>query len=191
MGAPISSLSSSDLDAYLGVVRKQRMQCGAIAAWYCLQRLGQKAGPEDILKLAHIEANGTSLRNLLNVFDMYGVPAQAIVVKGKEIDTLPVPTILVIGGVHCVVYEGKDQFSGQIRILEPTSCRVKLVSPYALEQEWTGEAIVFAPRLVSWVEFVSLTILSMTATALAAASPRLLRAWRELATGGAAGGRTG
>lgn len=165
----VDSISSDDLDHYAAKVVKARKDCGPVAVWYCLRRLGQAVPPEDVMRRADLREDGTSLRSLLQLASSFGHEAQALEVDCDSLESLPVPTILVIGRRHCVVYEGLEPDGGRVRLFEPSVCKLKTVERSHLCRSWTGEVIVFdsppmsVPGFVSWVGLVALGVLGLVA----------------------------
>jgi hypothetical protein len=111
-GDPANSISTEELNAYAAQVVRARNACGPTAVWYCLRRLGHDVTLADVWRQADIGADGTSLQNLLDLLHAHGAPARALVGDPQRLDTLPPLSILVIGGTHCVVFEGLAGVSG-------------------------------------------------------------------------------
>src|SRR5205085_4926983 len=64
-----------------------------------------------------------------------------------DLDSLPVPSIIVVQEGHCIVYQGPAEDGERVRVFEPGSGRVMTPHRETILRAWNGEAIVFdGPR---------------------------------------------
>ncbi len=141
----METVSTENIDSYVNMVVRARKACGPTSVWYCLRRLGHDAQLTALWQEAKIEADGTSLQNLLDLLHAHGVSAQAVAGDPSKLADLPAPAILVVDDAHCVVYEGFESDGTGVRYFEPSVGKVRTVPWEEMQRHWTGEAIVFRP----------------------------------------------
>ena len=170
------------LDARLEQVAQARVACGPRAVWYSLRRLGHDADLEEVCKQTHLQTDGTSLADLLRTLRYYDVPAQAIVCDPLAIPSLPVPSILVLGRRHSVVFDGLEPDGQTVRYYEPAEGRVRTAPLPAVQRSFSGEVIIFEPMPITFAAFCALAVLGMVGTlGLAFVGSRFLKCvltWR-------------
>ncbi len=177
------SVSTDELDGYIEQVVKARKACGPTAVWYCLCRLGQKPKLAEVWSQANIEENGTSIQNLLELFNSCNVPAHALVGDPRRLDDLPVPGILIVDDTHCIVFDGLEPDGQKVRYFEPALGEMRSVSRELIESHWSGEAIVFQRPMLSRRGFGATIFLATLAfLSFAAATRWLVSHRRPLAT---------
>lgn len=148
LGSP-ASVTSDDLGVLSDRVIQSRKACGPSAVWYCLRRFGRTVPVGEVWDRAGITADGVSLRTLLDLLGTYGVEARGLDIDPGRLETLPVPSMLVIDARHCVVYEGMEPDGQQVRYFDPAGGRPRSYPVDGFRKHWTGEAIVFDPLPLS------------------------------------------
>jgi hypothetical protein len=157
VAAPPSNagLPSDRLEAYAEQVQINRKSCGPTALWYCLRQFGIEVDRQSLCREADLQPDGTALESLLRVSNNCGLQAQGIVSDAKNLDILPVPSIIIVDKSHCVVYQGIESDGDTVRFFEPATGRNLTAPREKVVRNWTGEAIVFdRPRLstsVFWI----------------------------------------
>jgi ABC-type bacteriocin/lantibiotic exporter with double-glycine peptidase domain len=141
-------LQTDHLEEYADQVEHNRKSCGPTALWYCFRQFGLDVVRADLCREASIGVSGTNLETLLKLCRDRGIYARAITCPTTNLDTLPVPSILVVDQTHCVVYQGIGEDGVTVSFFEPAKGRVLTAPRDKVVRNWTGEAIVFdRPRL--------------------------------------------
>lgn len=143
LSAQGSGLSTANLDAYVRHVIVARKNCGPTAVWYCMKQLKIDASHADLCREAGIGADGTSLQSLIDLCGARGLKARGIVCAPPNVDLLPVPSIIVVDGTHCVVYQGVASDGRTVTYFEPSERQLRTASRDRVERNWTGAAIMF------------------------------------------------
>ena len=149
-------LSTDRLDEYVQKVQNRRNACGPTAVWFCLNQFGIPADRDDLCRDAELGPAGTSLKRLLELSEQKGLKPNAINSVNKDVRLIPVPSILVVDGAHCVVYLGTVADSDEVQYYEPATNRVLTAPREKVERNWTGETIVFNPTGLTPVAFYSI-----------------------------------
>lgn len=157
-------ISTAELDQYFALLRKRRVACGPVSAWYCLRRYGYNVPLERVMQQAPITDKGVSLEALLECIQSLepSLKPKAVTGDPRNLETLPVPSILVLGG-HCVVYDGLDRAERQVRVFDPVGRRPANEPLDLVMKLWEGEAIVFESPQLSRAAFVAMTVLVVLA----------------------------
>lgn len=178
-----ATVTTDQLDSRIQEAEQARKSCGPRAVWYCLRRFGIEVPFATVCRDADLDADGSSLRALLNTFQQHGVPAEAVVGSPDRLGELPVPSVLVIDDSHCVVFEGVDPARRRVRYYEPSEGRMREASIEAFQKGWSGQAIVFEPPQMSVASFGKLALVGAAATWLFAGlgivAVRTVRAMRR------------
>jgi ABC-type bacteriocin/lantibiotic exporter with double-glycine peptidase domain len=156
-----------DIDDRVSEIIKAKRRCGPVAVWYCLKRHGYTVSGDEVVSRSPTNEQGTSLQELLDLCRSYGLTAEGIRGDPRNFAALPVPSILVIGSFHCVVYEGVDWGKRQVLFFEPTAGKHKTASLEELQHFWTGEALVFRHPQTSSTSVVALAALIASSILLA------------------------
>src|SRR5262249_52533834 len=130
----------------------------------CLRLYGYSVPLSEVWAKSSIEEDGTNLEELVRLANSYGQPAQALASSKPNLDDLYVPTILVVGDSHCIVFEGFEPGGQRVRYFEPAQGKIKTISRQGLERQWSGKAIVFARPALSSRGFIAIMILAAIAT---------------------------
>lgn len=149
----VGAVSTDEIDAYINQVLKARNACGPTSVWYVLRRMGYPVNLAEIWGEASIEDKGVRVSDLLALFQAHGVSATALHGERARLDTLPIPSILIIDDQHCIVYEGFDSENNTVRYYEPAMGRIRTVPREEVQRHWSGDAIVFQSPLLSLRSF--------------------------------------
>jgi ABC-type bacteriocin/lantibiotic exporter with double-glycine peptidase domain len=159
-----AGITQDNLEAYLVELQQVRNQCGPRAAWYCLRRLGIQVELKDVLEQTHLTEQGVTLEELVRLLSCYDVPAWIKKGDPAKVSLLPVPAILVIDSVHCVVFNGYDSSSSTVDLFDPAIGKTLTIPAEHLTEHWSGEVLlVTAPRL-SWPTFLGVIFLTALGT---------------------------
>ena len=121
---PGNGLPSDRLEAYADRVELNRKSCGPTSLWYCLRQFGLDADRQRLCDETGGGPDGTSLEALVRTGTAHGLNARAVVSTTKDIDSLPVPSIIVVERSHCVVFQGIDGDGDTVRVFDPTSGQI-------------------------------------------------------------------
>lgn len=143
--SPETGLTTDRLDAYADQVEINRMSCGPTALWYCFRQFGLDVDRWRLCGETGVGSEGTSLESLLRASAAHGLDAHGITSPTKDLHSLPVPSIIVVGRNHCVVYEGIDRDGDDeiVSLFDPATARILTAPREMVAKNWTGEAIVF------------------------------------------------
>ncbi len=171
------SLSSEELDNRVTAIVSARRRCGPTAVWYCLRRLGRDVRVQEVFDRVAVGSEGVSAQALLDLCSSFGAPAKGVFGSRQNIESLPIPSILIIDSRHCVVYEGISPSGQEVRVFEPTNAGLRTVSMEVVQRQWTGEAIVFSEPQMSLAAFMCVIFASMVglASVVILASQRLAK----------------
>ena len=149
-------LPTDRLDDYVQNMQLRRKACGPTALWYCLHRFGIPVDRDELCREAGIGTEGISLARLLELSEARGLQPLAINAAKKDVRVLPIPSILVVDQVHCVVYLGTGSGDDEVQYYEPATNRVLSASREKVERNWTGEAILFDKPTLAPVSYFSI-----------------------------------
>ena len=139
-----AAITSRNIDTLLAELERNRTLCGPLSLWVCLRCLGHHTRAEAVVGQAHVSKDGMPLDQLLLLAQRYEQGACAIILEQKSVESLPTPSILVLGGNHCVAYLGMDPETGRARVVDPSRRLTGLESLELLQEHWSGETIVFS-----------------------------------------------
>lgn len=155
-----NGISVEELDQYAKAYQKREKECGPICVWYCLARLGHRVPFKTVLQQAPLTDRGMSVKDVMELVRAFRpeLHPKALTGSPKAMETLPVPTILILGN-HCVVYEGTGSSKQRIRVFEPIQGKVIEVPREELARYWEGNVIVFSapspsPAGVLWLSLL-------------------------------------
>jgi hypothetical protein len=176
-----TALSSLDLDSALKRVRENRLLCGPLALWSCLQLRDRDAPLQPILDQVTVGERGVPLSEILQLAKKYEPDARAVYYKDKDLTILPIPSILVINGTHCVSLAGLDDAGSAAYVIDASSREAAWAPVSLLNDKWTGEAITFGKTGRSRLQFLSLNlacslIICLAAGGLLRLPPKVARA---------------
>jgi hypothetical protein len=155
-GSPADRGVTTDrLDDLAARARRDRVTCGPVAVWYCLGRTGRPADVGEVIAAAPMDDRGTDLAGLVALAARFGGRAELRACDTAELASLPVPSILVIGSHHCLVYEGVSPDGQTVTVFEPADGRTRVVPASAVRAAWTGEVITFTEAPLSPAGFAS------------------------------------
>jgi hypothetical protein len=171
----VADISSEQIDGEVVKVRRNQRICGPSSVGFCVRRLGYDVPVERILEQAPATDNGVSVRELVDLARRFGMRAKAVTVTNRDLRSLPVPSILVLRGNHCVVFDGFDESPAPIRVFEPAHGLMENRLVAQIDRDWNGDAIVFfdAPA-PSWI-WIALGAIVVTACSCAAILLRIYR----------------
>ena len=152
---PGEGLSTDRLDEYVRDVQARRKACGPTAVRFCLNWYGVPAEREELFREAKLGPEGTSLQSLVELCAARDLDPRAVNRPDRDVSALPAPCLLVVDKSHCVVYLGLTE-GDSVRYYEPATDRVLTAERARVEQNWTGEAVLFGPPPLAASAFAAL-----------------------------------
>jgi predicted double-glycine peptidase len=117
--------------------------CGPLSLAHILSQNGESLDFRDfLLEFDRSTDGGVKIQAILGVAKRYGYRADALLVSNKNLETLELPTILLVNdGAHCVVLSSYDSQSQSVTIWDPSILRPVRMPTKTFLQMWNGEVI--------------------------------------------------
>lgn len=122
------------------ILQVDEMDCGAACLAMIFRFYGKKIGLGRIRKLAHVSADGTSLRNLTAAANELGLAARTAKVSRANFDKIPLPAIIHWDDYHWVVLV--DVQAKRAMIADPALGK-RWIPRSELASRWSGYAALF------------------------------------------------
>jgi len=122
--------------------------CGAAALATVFRAHGVHVSLFEIERAIDIDGDGASLGSLIEAADRWGFDGKGIRTNRTGLGTVRLPAIAHLRratGDHYVVVE-KTWRNGDVLIADPATARSERLAAAQFEREWTGVALVLAPR---------------------------------------------
>src|ERR1043166_5416104 len=100
LGISNGVLSTDRLEEYAQNAKFARKSCGPTAVWYCMRQLGMDVKRADLCRDADLGPSGANLQTLLELCRSRGLNGTAIACDPIDVETLPIPSIIVVDKTH-------------------------------------------------------------------------------------------
>jgi HlyB family type I secretion system ABC transporter len=122
------------------VYQIDEMDCGAASLGMVCRFFGRQVSLTRIRLLANTSTDGTSLKAICHAATELGLAARAIKVSRRNLDRMPLPSIVHWEGNHWVVLVDVGRRS--VRVADP-AIGVRTIPRAEFEQKWSGYAALF------------------------------------------------
>ncbi len=116
------------------------MDCGAAALGMICRHFGRRVSLTRIRQLTHTAYDGTSLRALCHAATELGLAARGVKVSRRNLDRMPLPSIVHWEGNHWIVLVHVGRHS--VRVADP-ALGLRSISREEFDQKWSGYAALF------------------------------------------------